>query len=672
MGWLNDLVEMYDYCEEEIGVMRGTEPTLLPIAHSTQNAQIEIAIDMQGNFRQARVVDKENAVTIIPVTEDSSSRSGTAVFPHPLCDKLEYLAGDYQMFVPNKKEKKKDKEEKDKFEVYLSQLKEWAASQYACEQVKAVYQYVSKRTVMIDLVKCGVLETDDDGQLTDLKMQTGKQADAFVRFTIEEIGKPAFKVYEEKTVFQSFIDYYLNQQQERKLCYATGEIVPCADKHPAKIRNTGDKAKLISSNDASGYTFRGRFDKSDQAACIGYEASQKAHNALRWLVAKQGFRCDEQTIVAWQNDNKLLTQPTSGSKELEAECDMDGWLEESNEKVASTGKAYAERLAELIHFKQQDLSGAAMVDVIGLEAATIGRLSITFYQRLLATEYYKHLQNWYSECFWWQSFIPEKEGKSKGGSVQTYIGTPPVWDIVKAVCGAEANDKIKKSTFQRLIPCIVEGRALPYDMMKSIVDRVCKPQSFDSKFVYRRTLEIACALIQKYRRDCNKRIKDTETQNLKMEVVDVALDKKIKERSYLFGRLLATAQKIEEYVLYQDKENRDTNAERLMTTYSKKPVSTWKILNEKLRPYISKIDYRERAKDEKKRHMHSYYVSQLNEIHSTMEIEGFLAGQTTEGDTIINNEPLNELFLLGYYSQLYDYNNNYKPEENETVEENVK
>ena len=37
------------------------------------------------------------------------------------------------------------------------------------------------------------------------------------------------------------------------MCYATGKVTECSYKHPNKIRNAGDKAKLFSANDESGF-----------------------------------------------------------------------------------------------------------------------------------------------------------------------------------------------------------------------------------------------------------------------------------------------------------------------------------------------------------------------------------------------------------------------------------
>ena len=68
MGWTNELYGVYELASKDPG------SGLLPLFHSTANAQIELVIDEHGNFRGAGTVDKKDAVTIIPVTEDSATR----------------------------------------------------------------------------------------------------------------------------------------------------------------------------------------------------------------------------------------------------------------------------------------------------------------------------------------------------------------------------------------------------------------------------------------------------------------------------------------------------------------------------------------------------------------------------------------------------------------------
>lgn len=65
---------------------------------------------------------------------------------------------------------------------------------------------------------------------------------------------------------------------------------------------------MISTN----FTYLGLLTDSAQCAGIGYEASQKIHNALKWLIERQGklYGSGELAIVAWGLKKVELIQPT--------------------------------------------------------------------------------------------------------------------------------------------------------------------------------------------------------------------------------------------------------------------------------------------------------------------------------------------------------------------------
>ena len=95
MSWISDLYDTYEQNFDMNLLDFTTDATPLPISHSTQNAQVEITIDMDGEFIHAEAItDKTQALTLIPVTEDSIARS-SGPCAHPFEDKLEYIAGDY-------------------------------------------------------------------------------------------------------------------------------------------------------------------------------------------------------------------------------------------------------------------------------------------------------------------------------------------------------------------------------------------------------------------------------------------------------------------------------------------------------------------------------------------------------------------------------------------------
>lgn len=388
MSWLNDLYLTYEACKDEAGIVRGDEPVLLPIGHSTQNAQVEVVLDGEGNFRRAYKVEKGDAVTVIPITEDSASRSGKAEYPHPLADKLEYTAGDYGDFVAGSKI--------EKYRKYMAQLKAWADSEFSIPQIKSVCIYLEKGTLMHDLL-AEKLFAFEDGTIIAEKQQGAEVKDWFVRFAVEMPGKEESRLYCDKQAFESYMQYCLSKQEVQSLCYVLGESVPCTRKHPSKIRHTGDKAKLISANDTSGLTFRGRLDESSQVAGVGYEVSQKAHSALRWLIEKQAcLRVGEQVFVVWSVENRDMEKDP-----------FDEFFGEENGEVF-TDEAYAGQVKRAIWGSAEEPKESDTVILMGVEAATTGRLSVPFYQKYAAKQFIRNIAAWKTDACW-----PKMIGKGK-------------------------------------------------------------------------------------------------------------------------------------------------------------------------------------------------------------------------------------------------------------------
>ncbi|WP_035180660.1 type I-C CRISPR-associated protein Cas8c/Csd1, partial [Heyndrickxia coagulans] len=129
MSWLLNLYETYQANEEQVGKIEkkrnDQEYTLLPVSHTTQTAHLEVQVTEDGNFYYAEVInDKKDAITLIPCTEESSSRAGSKIAPYPLHDKLIYVAGDFVAYGGKIK-----KEEP--FSYYIQQLGEWANSPFS-------------------------------------------------------------------------------------------------------------------------------------------------------------------------------------------------------------------------------------------------------------------------------------------------------------------------------------------------------------------------------------------------------------------------------------------------------------------------------------------------------------------------------------------------------------
>ena len=71
---------------------------------------------------------------------------------------------------------------------------------------------------------------------------------------------------------------------------------------------------------------------------MGREITEKAHNALRWLIAKQGAINGDQVVLAWGSGGEYVPNPTDDS------LDMTFSLEEAvatQEPVITTKEEFA-------------------------------------------------------------------------------------------------------------------------------------------------------------------------------------------------------------------------------------------------------------------------------------------------------------------------------------------
>ena len=319
MSWIAKLADTYDQ-SLELDIAQEEKP--IPISHTVQNAHINVVINDRGDFLRAKVLEKTQIV--LPATESSAGRSSGEA-PHPLADKLQYVAADYAKHGGKKNAY---------FKSYVEQLTGWSNSEFCPPSVVAVLTYVNKESVIADLVREKIVWTDTDGVLlTSWPEDNGEppalfkvlpkekkvldQGNALVCWTVERPGALDTDTWVNVNIQQAWIAYENSKTTLSELCYVSGDKQPIVLNHPAKLRHSGDKAKIISSNDLTGFTFKGRFTDTKtsveqgglQGATIGGRTSQKAHNALRWLIKRQGFRNGEQAIVAWAVSGTEIPDP---------------------------------------------------------------------------------------------------------------------------------------------------------------------------------------------------------------------------------------------------------------------------------------------------------------------------------------------------------------------------
>ncbi|MDY7044784.1 type I-C CRISPR-associated protein Cas8c/Csd1 [Virgibacillus sp. M23] len=620
MSWLLNLYETYNANTGYVGEIAKNaydrEYTLLPISHTTQNAHIEVNITEDGNFHSADVIDKEDASTLIPCTDESASRAGSKVAPYPLHDKLSYVAGDFVAYGGKIKQE-------EPFQKYISKLKNWAESPYSHKKVKSIYNYLRKKHFIKDLVAHKVLYLNEDSKLIEkwdkkyeslhggkpqiFSVVNGGQESAFIRFNVYSSDKLLEKVWKDKEMFQSFINYYNGSLHKSDLCFVTGKVMPSTDRHANKIRHAADKAKLISANDSSGFTFRGRFQKGEDVAAISYDVSQKAHNALKWLINRQGKMVDQRVFLVWANDGTELAEPTAGTVDLR----LLKKVAMVDEKKSYTSQVFAKEVAKAIDGYKNDLTTESDVNILILDSATTGRLAVLYYRNMNKKLYLDRLANWHATCVWQHCYRKDEDKKNI-----LFHGAPSTKDIAFAAYGSKVNEKVVKGLMERILPCIVDGRKIPRDIVTSAFYRASNPVSMEP-WEWEKTFSITCALINK-------------TLNEKGEGYNVPLDKENTDRDYLFGRLLAIADVLERRALGKE-TTRATNAIRYMNSFSKHPQRTWKTIQDSLQPYQARLGTS--AID---------LTKLIDEVASKFKLEDF------------NNRPLSGKYLLGLYSQRND------------------
>ena len=596
MGWLSELSTVYDRVMKNNKI----ENKPLPLYHITNNAPLVITLNGEGKFISAKLLGKaerDDWQTCMPCTEKSAART-SGVEAYPFCDKLEYVAGDYTEYAEGKNlEEKHDK--------YLSLLEKWAQSDYSNQKIMSVYKYVKKGTLIKDVLKKGNISEMDT-----------VENNVFIRWNVEVPDDHQSKTWLDPEIQQLWIDYYSrNCSNVQGFCYISGKNkVKIRELHPQKILTTEGGAKLISSNDIFNFTFRGRFENADQACQIGMEISEKAHSALRWLIVRQGAIIGKKlTVVAWCSASDIQPQLLKSSKDL--------WSDEDDEQekysaTEASGKAIKNRLLGYYG----DIKDNDKIIIMALNAATPGRMSILLYREFQKTDFCKAQEHWHGHLAWFYTYW--KKGEK---SPHHTISAPSPEEIAKAAYGGHVSDSAKSMTVQRLLSCIIDKTLIPSDIEQLCFTRASRPNTLDSS-EREKTLETACAVI-KY---------NLYTRN--KEEYNVGLEEDRKDRDYLYGRLLAVADKVESAVLEERGENRQSNAIRYMQRFAKYPFSTWKQLYaDKLQPYLKYL---------KQMHpkLYSWYEGIIQNISDKFVFEEFSS-----------DEALSGIFLLGYHCQQKDF-----------------
>ena len=674
MSWLEKLYETY----EAVSNIDELSESLEPYFHKKEQCHIEIVLDGESNFIRAEALVHEVSYgkqtywkgddTVIPITPKSLTGRTRGAAPYPLAEQIQYVAKDYPDFGGAKKSY---------FEEYFELLNSWSSSEFTHFKIDAIAKYVAKGTVVRDLLKAGILFSymnDGKKTLTTNWSKQGpcekgskkklpkppllnavnknEQGNVKIRWRVQRPGDADELTWNDPVLVKKWQDFQVDQNKENGLCQILGKKSFIASSHPKGITPKANDAKLISvPTDESYLTFKGRFTNADQPCALSFEVSQKAHNVLRWLIARQGYHNNEQVFVTWAVSGKSVPDPLGDIwAVLGEDINIPAETEENEgaevDHTIDIGQSFALKLNKYIAGYLTDMQPTESIVVLGLDAATKGRMGITYYRELLASDFLKRLKDWHTQFAWPQRHTKEYPNpKSKKKSIRKIIwpvSTPVPRIIAEAAYGdiLKSNNTLKKSLIERILPCIVDGRPFPQDIIIAAVRRASNRTAYktDKQWLWEEHLGVACALFKGFymrHPDQTKRRKYT-----------MALEEDRKSRDYLYGRLLAIAERIEEVALNVGGESRPTTAARLMQRFADRPFSTWRNIELGLQPYMQRLQGKRAG----------FLANRKKDLDAVFA--AFLP------DDLTSEKPLSGEFLLGYHCQK-QYWRNTKSDNNE-------
>lgn len=627
--WSN-LLATYDAVESASGILAESEgmsagdarTALVPLNYMTFKSQLHVILNADGGVINIEK-DKKPVTVLAPCTEESKGRTSKVV-ANPLFDKLMYV--DLNV-------------EEEKTHCYLEQLNDWKGNN---AKLNAVFQYVSHHSIWEDSERFGIkLEPcHADGKLS-------ADANIGVRFSVILPDDMCPDLQDDADIRQQWQEYVRDRIGHGFVQKGYDEmgkpLFLRARNYPKKILATAGNAKLISSNDADGFTFRGRFANKDEALCVDLMSSEKAHAVLQWLIANNAKIQDTQAIVVWRVAPNVteLVSPFQDSFDIGLSV-MDD--EKTNADILreaefASGRDYAQMFSKLLrgYGKPEGMKQHESRVVIAIfDSAVPGRLSVTYYKELDRHDYIESILQWHVDSSWTLA-------KYIDGAVVPFIGAPSVRDIIDASYSAsdrtsEGYKKYTRYVEKQLVECMFNNNAMPSSILWNGYHKVTRPMAYDKAGTWFHHLDVVCGLwrkhyIDEWRRSnrTDKRQRDKPEQSGK-GMISMKLEPERTDRDYLYGRLLALADAFEGKVLRSEKiTDRPTNAMKLMSNFSAKPNTTWGTLVHQLTPYF-KPEF-------------GYYWFQ-NEVDEVMSM--FQPGDYE------SNKPLTPLYLLGYSAQRHE------------------
>lgn len=621
----NNMVDRTDLLQQET--------VLLPIYHTSRkstgsNDMIEVTISEKAKFIKAEWIPKDQIV-IFPVTENSIIKAGKVIAPHPLCDELSYLSKEI---------------DPEKHKEYVNVQSDWISyveDGHDNGLLRIINEYLSHETILEDCISSLFYGMDYEWSKDySVIMKSGEKTEktvhmdkAFVTFQVEtELStKENLSVSTDCEIHQNYINYVRdrNSYKPQEKCDISNEMTYCVSRHRGLMGN----AKLISISNHN-ETYFGRFDNGEEIVHIGYEVSQKIHLMLKYLMENDKNRRkigDSCVLINWFSDDIGNNEQVDLTTTISPYDDLEEEPEESS-SPRTLGDKVSSAINDYLTGKGGKVNPEGKFYIMILDKISNGRISIKYFRELPKSDFFERVQDWYHTTNW---FFFNNQTK------QVTRQTPSLLRYADTIFGLESdrgfveckNSKLRTKTVERLLPCILDHKKISIDLKNRMLENLRNRNSYDK--TWNSVLAVGCSIFKKYLIDY---------QN-KKEVSEM-LDTSKQDRNYLYGRLLAVYEKLEQDVLSskisesEDRNKRATNAERLWTAYTRMPDRTLKILEDKVRPYKERLIKNNYG-------LARFYDNIITEIMCLIRED--------ENYEKEKNRALNEDFVFGYYAQKQDF-----------------
>ena len=613
MSLLTALLSSYDYALEHdmVGKPDHFGNILLPMYYNSMKSNgkniIELLLSKESDLLEVRVLPDGETIQF-PVTEDSVARS-SGVAPHPLVDSATYVIQDGEK----------------RSTAYMKQMENWLA--YDANDYVQIIRDFLKKPGMLEVVKKKLKDSEEGGE--ERSKKSAKSIDfekVFFTFSIENYeGMKNVSVSENTALQERYKDYveYQNAQdpsKEKIICNLSGKEDYLCIKHQPLMGT----ARLVSQITANDENYRGRFMTADQSIKIGMETSQKIHLMAKYLLSGKETRRwlgEQANMVSWfSNDlsNAVAFDP-SKSAEMPA-----GIFEKllAEQKDESDAPAIADEITENIVKSftngKQLFSDDATYYIAIFDKISNGRVAAKYFRSLSGSRLKDNLVAW-QEKYHWRGFSKDNWDK---------VFTPSPRRMVLAAYGVErdgmleiAKNDFLKNQYQNIVTALVEGRAVPRNFEKALAVNIRHRQNYDKTWME----VLFCALAV---------LKD------KGGMKNPMLNRENTDRSYLFGRLLASFEYLEKSTFSKGNE-RSTNAEKMWTSYTNHPATMMLRLRNLMIPYERKL---ERSDEALKR---MAYFNAMREIREATN----MLHESYNMDSVEVNRPLDYGFIFGYEAQ---------------------